>query len=93
MGIRRWNKNSVVWESFGSPQLDPASIGAAPSLHAVQHLVGGTDAITPTGIGAVAASSGVVTLAPTNSTVVRNITVSTSTPSGGSDGDVWLKYS
>jgi len=93
MGLRRWNKNSVVWESFGSPQLDPSSIGAAPSLHAVQHLVGGTDAITPTGIGAVAASSGVVTLAPTNSTVVRNITVSTSTPSGGSDGDVWLKYS
>lgn len=93
MGIRRWNKNSVVWESFGSPQLDPASIGAAPSLHAVQHLVGGTDAITPTGIGAVASSSGAVTLAPTNSTVVRNITVSTSTPSGGSDGDVWLKYS
>ena len=93
MGIRRWNKNSVVWESFGTPQLDPSSIGAAPSLHAVQHLVGGTDAITPTGIGAVAASSGAVTLAPTNSTVVRNITVSTSTPSGGSDGDVWLKYS
>jgi hypothetical protein len=59
----------------------------------VQHLVGGVDAITPTGIGAIAASSGVVTLAPTNSTVVRNITVSTSTPSGGSDGDVWLKYS
>ena len=93
MGVRRWNKNSVVWESFGTPQLDPSSIGAAPSLHAVQHLVGGTDAITPTGIGAVAASSGAVTLAPTNSTVVRNITVSTSTPSGGSDGDVWLKYS
>jgi hypothetical protein len=25
-------------------------------------------------------------------TVVRNITLSTSDPSGGSDGDVWLKY-
>ncbi len=66
MGLRRWNKNTLVWESFGSPQLNPSSIGAAPSLHAVQHLVGGTDAITPTGIGAVAASSGAVTLAPTN---------------------------
>jgi hypothetical protein len=87
MGLRRWNRAAAQWESFGTP------IGAAPALHAVQHLVGGLDAITPTGIGAVSASSGTVTLAPTNSTVVRNITVSTSTPSGGSDGDVWLKYS
>ena len=93
MGIRRWNRSAAVWESFGTPQINPASIGAAPALHAVQHLAGGTDAITPTGIGAVAASSGVVISAPSNSTVVRNITVSTSTPSGGSDGDVWLKYS
>ena len=93
MGLRRWNKDTLSWESFGTPQVNPASIGAAPSLHATQHLIGGADAITPTGIGAVAASSGVVTSAPTNSTVVRNITVSTSTPSGGSDGDVWLKYS
>lgn len=93
MGVRRWNRTTAAWESLGTPQLNPASIGAAPAIHAVQHLVGGTDSITPTGIGAVAASSGVVTLAPTNSTVVRNITVSTATPSGGSDGDVWLKYS
>ena len=93
MGLRRWNRTTSNWESFGTPQVNPASIGAAPALHAVQHLVGGLDAITPTGIGAVSASSGVVTLAPTNSTVVRNITVSTSTPSGGNDGDVWLKYS
>ncbi len=93
MGLRRWNKNTSAWESFGTPQLNPASIGAAPATHAVQHLAGGIDAVTPTGIGAVSASSGVVTSAPTNSTVVRNITVSTSTPSGGSDGDVWLKYS
>lgn len=93
MGLRRWNRSAAQWESFGTPQVNPASIGAAPALHAVQHLIGGVDAITPTGIGAIAASSGTVILAPTNSTVVRNITVSTSTPSGGSDGDVWLKYS
>jgi hypothetical protein len=93
MGLRRWNRTTANWESFGTPQINPASIGAAPLLHATQHLVGGLDAITATGIGAVAASSGTVTSAPTNSTVVRNITVSTSTPSGGNDGDVWLKYS
>ena len=37
-------------------------------------------------------TNGVVTTASTSSAVVRNIHVSTSTPTGGSDGDVWLKY-
>ena len=40
MGLRRWNRSTSTWESFGSPQVNPASIGAAPALHAVQHLVG-----------------------------------------------------
>ena len=37
-------------------------------------------------------TNGAVTTASTASAVVRNIHVSTSTPTGGSDGDVWLKY-
>jgi hypothetical protein len=37
-------------------------------------------------------TNGTVTTASTASAVVRNIHVSTSTPTGGSDGDVWLKY-
>jgi hypothetical protein len=37
-------------------------------------------------------TNGTVTTASTASGVVRNIYVSTSTPTGGSDGDVWLKY-
>lgn len=36
--------------------------------------------------------NGTVTTASTSSAVVRNITLSTSDPTGGSDGDVWLKY-
>lgn len=40
----------------------------------------------------VSQTNGTVTTASTSSTVVRNITVSTSDPTGGSDGDVWLKY-
>jgi hypothetical protein len=36
--------------------------------------------------------NGAVTTAATGSTVVRNITLSTADPSGGSDGQVWLKY-
>lgn len=33
-----------------------------------------------------------VATAATGSTVLRNITLSTAVPSGGSDGDVWLVY-
>ena len=37
-------------------------------------------------------TNGTVTTASTSATVVRNITLSTSDPTGGADGDVWLKY-
>ena len=37
-------------------------------------------------------TNGAETTAATGSTVVRNITLSTSSPTGGSDGDVWLVY-
>jgi hypothetical protein len=40
----------------------------------------------------VSQTNGTVTTASTSQTVVRNITVSTSAPSGGMDGDVWLVY-
>ena len=37
-------------------------------------------------------TNGAVTTAATGSNVVRNITLSTSAPADGSDGDVWLVY-
>ena len=37
-------------------------------------------------------ADGAVTSASTSSGVVRNIYVSTSSPTGGIDGDVWMKY-
>jgi hypothetical protein len=40
----------------------------------------------------VSKTNGTVTTASTSSTVVRNITLSTGDPSGGADGDVWMKY-
>jgi hypothetical protein len=36
--------------------------------------------------------NGAVTTAAVGSVVVRNIAISTATPSGGMDGDVWLQY-
>lgn len=41
----------------------------------------------------VSKTNGAVTTASTSSNVVRNVTLSTSDPSGGADGDVWIKYS
>ena len=49
--------------------------------------------ITPTSIGAVSVTNGQVVTANSSLNVVRNITMSTSTPTGGQDGDVWFKYS
>ena len=40
----------------------------------------------------VSQTNGTVTTASTSSGVVRNIYASTSAPTGGNDGDVWLKY-
>jgi hypothetical protein len=92
MGLRRWNANANTWESFGTAQVNPSSIGAASALHAVNHALGGLDPITPISMGAVGVTNGSVTTASTSSGVVRNVFTSTSTPSGGIDGDVWLKY-
>jgi hypothetical protein len=93
MGLRRWNREQASWESFGTAQNNPATIGAAAAIHASQHAVGAADFLSPSVIGAVSTTAGSVTSAPTNAAVVRNIFTSTLSPSGGSDGDVWLKYS
>ena len=75
MGLKRFNGDSSNWEAFGTPQLNPATLG-----------------ITTTAIGAVDKTNGTVTTASTSAGVVRNIYVSTNDPSGGSDGDIWVKY-
>lgn len=47
----------------------------------------------PTVSGGVSQTNGTVTTASTSLGVVRNIYTSTSAPSGGIDGDVWMQYS
>lgn len=56
------------------------------------YLSGVTSAIQTQINGRVSQTNGVVTTATVGSVVVRNIAISTATPSGGSDGDVWLQY-
>lgn len=56
------------------------------------YLSGVTSAIQTQINSRVSQTNGVVTTATVGSVVVRNIAISTATPSGGSDGDVWLQY-
>jgi len=58
----------------------------------IGYLDGVTSAIQTQLDGKVDEVNGAVTTAATGSNVVRNITLSTATPTGGSDGDVWLVY-
>lgn len=67
------------------------SIGSVSSTE-IGYLDGVTSAIQ-TQLGAkVSTTNGTVSTATAGSAVVRNITLSTATPSGGADGDVWLVY-
>jgi hypothetical protein len=58
----------------------------------VGYLAGVTSAIQTQINGRVSQTNGTVTTAAVGSVVVRNIAISTATPSGGMDGDVWLQY-
>jgi hypothetical protein len=74
--------------SDGSGDLTVSAVTSAELAH-----VGGVTSAIQTQLNAkVATVDGAVTTANTSSTVVRNITLSTSDPTGGTDGQVWLKY-
>ena len=66
--------------------------GVTATATELNYVDGVTSAIQTQLDGLVSETNGAVTTAATGSTVVRNITLSTSTPTGGSDGDVWLVY-
>lgn len=77
----QWDDTASLWRSL--------TIGT----HATSHEDGGSDEVllAQSQISGLNADL-VMTTASTSSTVVRNITLSTSDPTGGADGDVWLKY-
>jgi hypothetical protein len=66
--------------------------GATVTTTELNYVDGVTSAIQTQLDGKVDEVNGAVTTAATGSTVVRNITLSTSAPTGGMDGDVWLVY-
>jgi hypothetical protein len=64
--------------------------GKAATSHT--HIIGDVTSLQTSLDGKVDEVNGAVTTASTSATVVRNITLSTGDPTGGADGDVWLKY-
>lgn len=70
--------------------LQTALDGKAATVHT--HAISDVTGLQTALDGKIDEVNGAVTTASTSSTVVRNITLSTSAPSGGADGDVWLVY-
>ena len=66
--------------------------GATLSTAELNYLDGVTSAVQTQLDAKVDEVNGAVTTAAVGSVVVRNIAISTATPSGGMDGDVWLQY-
>jgi hypothetical protein len=66
--------------------------GITATVTELNYTDGVTSAIQTQLDGKVSMTNGSVTTATAGSAVVRNITLSTATPTGGSDGDVWLVY-
>lgn len=82
------------WTASRALATDASSNAVTSSVTSTElgYLSGVTSAIQ-TQLGArVNTTNGTVTTATVGSAVVRNITLSTATPSGGMDGDVWLQY-
>jgi hypothetical protein len=82
------------WTASRALATDASSNAVTSSVTSTElgYLSGVTSAIQ-TQLGArVNTTNGTVATAAVGSAVVRNITLSTATPSGGMDGDVWLQY-
>jgi hypothetical protein len=89
--------------AFGTVAVPSGTNPVADSTSDTLTLVAGTnititgdataDTVTIATNGLVSQTNGTVTTAASGSGVVRNIYTSTSAPSGGIDGDVWMQYS
>jgi hypothetical protein len=86
--------SNVSWTTLRALATDASgkAVTSAVTSTELGYVSGVTSAIQTQINGRVSQTNGVVTTAAAGSAVVRNITLSTAVPSGGSDGDVWLQY-
>jgi hypothetical protein len=87
-----FDSQSSKWKNL---TIVEAGIAAANHTHTAEELgvAAANHTHTAAELGVVSSSAGTMLSAPSTGTSVRNITVSTSNPSGGMDGDVWMVYS
>lgn len=77
MAVKRWNSTTAQWEAFGSPQLNPASLGITPAA---------IGAVSTT-------NGAVVTASTSQTVVRNiTVSTSAPTSGQGSDGDIWVQY-
>lgn len=77
MAVKRYNSTTAQWEAFGSPQLNPASLGITPAAIGAVNVVNGAVTTASTSLNVVRNMT-VSTSAPTSGQ--------------GSDGDIWVQY-
>ena len=77
MAVKRYNSSTAQWEAFGSPQLNPASLGISPAAIGAVNVTNGAVTTASTSLNVVRNMT-VSTSAPTSGQ--------------GSDGDIWVQY-
>lgn len=77
MAIKRYDVSTGQWEAFGSPQLNPASLGITPAAIGAVNVVNGTVTTAST-------SSAVVRNI--------HASANAPTSGQGIDGDIWVQY-
>lgn len=77
MAVRRYNTSTSQWEQFGSPQLNPASLGITPTSIGAVSVTNGT-VTTASTLASVVRNITVSASAPTSGQ--------------GADGDIWVQY-
>lgn len=78
---------ATVTDAVNYVEVSNAATGDAPGFSAK-----GTDTDIDFTISAKGAGSAKTLTQPLSATCLRNVTISTSDPSGGTDGDIWIKY-
>lgn len=77
MAVRRFNTTAGTWEQFGSPQLNPASLGITPTSIGAVAVNNGS--VSTANVGQTAVRN-------------ITVSTSAPTSGQGNDGEIWVQY-